>query len=94
MRVFGSFGVGFYGGGFGGTKVRGAAANASGGSGRGKAETRIGLFAATGRFVEDGPINFGDNDVVAAAGIECGGGAEGKSIEFGLGEVAEIDGWD
>lgn len=27
---------------------------------RGEAETRVGLFAATCRFVEDGAVDFGD----------------------------------
>lgn len=40
--------------------------------GRGKTETRVGLFTATGGFIENGAVDFGDNDVIAAVGIEGG----------------------
>lgn len=41
-----------------------------GGLRRGKTEPRVGLFTATGGFIENGAVNFGDNDLVAAVGIE------------------------
>lgn len=36
---------------------------------RGKAKARVSLFSASCAFVEDGSINFGDNDVITAAEI-------------------------
>lgn len=56
-------------------KVRGAAAEGRGGgrcggSGGRKTEAGIGLFARTGGLVEDGTVDFGDNDVVAAQRVE------------------------
>lgn len=79
--------------------MRGAAGDGGSGGGggggfglaRGEAEARVGLFAAAGGFVEDGAIDFGNHNVVAEW-IECPVGAEGKGVEFRLGEEAEIDG--
>lgn len=50
--------------------------------GRGEAEAGISLFAGGGGDVEDGAINLGNDDMVAAAGVEGGGRAEGERIEF------------
>lgn len=36
---------------------------------RGEAEAGVCLFSATGTFIEDGAVNFGDDNVVAAAEI-------------------------
>lgn len=48
--------------------------------GRGsKSETRVGLFTTTGGFIENGVVNFGDNDVVLE--IESGIGRLRESVE-------------
>lgn len=62
--------------------MRRAAARGVFGFGRSKAETIVGLFSGTSRFVEDGTVDFGDNDVVAEARRWS---TARKSVEFGLG---------
>lgn len=54
---------------------------------RGKAEAGVGLFSAAGGFIEDGAVDFGDQNVVveAAVGVRCRGGCEGEGVKFGLG---------
>lgn len=64
------------------TEVRGTATGSggggSGGGGGGKPETGIGLFAGPSGFIENGTIDFRDNDIVFPARIESGGGTEGE----------------
>lgn len=64
------------------------------GGAAGEAEAGVGLLAAAGGLVEDGAVDFGVDDVVGAAEVERGVGAEGEGGEFGLGEEAEIDDWE
>lgn len=44
------------------------------GLGRIEAEAGVGLLAAAGAFIENGAVDFGDDDVVAAAEVVCVGG--------------------
>ncbi|PON73228.1 hypothetical protein PanWU01x14_060690, partial [Parasponia andersonii] len=76
------------GGGGGGRRQLGVA--------RGEAEAREGLLAAAGGFVEDGTVNFGDQNVVVAAAaavrVRRGRGrGEREGKEVGLGQEAEVD---
>lgn len=41
---------------------------------RSEAETRVGLFATAGGFVENGAVDFGDQNVVVVVGGGKGGG--------------------
>lgn len=63
-----------------GAEVRCAAVNSGGRGGGGETEARVGLFAATGGFVEDRAVDFGDDDIIATAEIECGVGAEREGV--------------
>lgn len=64
---------------------------------RSEAETRVGLFATAGGFVENGAVDFGDQNVVVVVGGGKGGcigrgrRAEREREEFGLREEAEVD---
>lgn len=77
------------------TEVRCTATDGRGGSGGGgKAKTRIGLFAGPSGFIENGTVDFRDNDIVVPARVESGGGTEGEGVKFRLRKEAEINGWD
>lgn len=52
--------------------VKGGGLGGCGGLSRCKTETRVGLFTATGGFVENRAVDFGDNDVIATVEIEGG----------------------
>lgn len=63
--------------------VKGGGLGGCGGRlGRRKTETRVCLFTATGGFIKNGAVDFGDNDVVAAVGIKRGVRRLGESVEF------------
>lgn len=49
-----------------------------GGSSGGKTETGIGLFAGPSGFIENGTVDFRDNDIVVPARVESSGGTEGE----------------
>lgn len=53
-----------------------------GGPGGGKAEARVGLLTASGRFIENRAVNFGDYNIVASGEVERRIGALGEGIEF------------
>lgn len=77
-------------------EVRGAAADGGGGGrggSRGEPEAGVGLFARTGRLIEDRTVNFGNNDVIATERVETRRGTEGKRVEFRLREEVEIYRW-
>lgn len=78
------------------TEVRGTATEGGGGSGGwgSKAETGIGLFAGPSGFIENGTVDFRDNDIVIPARVESGGRTEGEGVKFRLRKKAEINGWD
>lgn len=64
------------------------------GCGGGEAETGIGLFAGPSRFIENGTVNFRDNDVVITARVKSEGRTEGERVKFRLRKETEINGWD
>lgn len=54
------------------------------------AETGIGLTTAPGGFIEEGPVNLGNNDFVSTPEIISGVGAKGKFVEFRLGKFTDV----
>lgn len=70
----------------GGKQAGNATTVASGGGGSGgirllTAGTRVRLAAGTSALVEDRSVNFGDDEVVGAAGVEGRGGGRGEEGE-------------
>lgn len=61
-----------------------------GGGPGGEAEPGIGLLAASSALVEDGAVDAGDDDVVAAAEIKGGGIGTSKRRQLRLREEPEI----
>lgn len=53
-------------------------------------ETGIGLTTASGGFIEEGPVNLGNNDFVSMPEIVRGVGAKGKCVEFRLGKFTDV----
>lgn len=54
-------------------------------------EAGVSLAAAAGGLVEKGTIDVGEDDVVGAAEVEGGVGAEGKCVELRLGQLGDVD---
>lgn len=50
-----------------------------------------GLAAAGRAGVEEGGVEFGDDDVVGGVEVDGGVGAEGEGVELGLGEFGYVD---
>lgn len=71
---------------WGGVEAGNAATVASGGSGGGSirllaAGTRVGLAAGASALVEEGSVDFGDDEAVGVAEVEGGGGGGGEEGE-------------